>query len=82
MNSSSNPFQEVDDYLTADFSEVLSERLNSDDIDLLSFWRQQQHSYPTLASIAKIICAVPASNTIIERLFQKQKLLSQKKEHV
>ncbi|CAF1448781.1 unnamed protein product [Rotaria sordida] len=73
ISSSSNVYQEVDDYLAADFSQSFSDRDDCDDIDVLLFWRQQQHLYPTLSSIAKVVCAVPASNTVIERLFSAAK---------
>lgn len=69
----SNPYQEIDDYLTADFNENIVGNNNSDDIDILLFWRQQQSLYPVLSSIAKVVYAIPASNTIIERLFSKAK---------
>ena len=68
-----NAYQEIDNYLAADFSDTLVGSNDSDDIDLLLFWRRQQHSYPILSSIAKVGCAIPASNTIVERLFSAAK---------
>jgi hypothetical protein len=69
----SNPYQEVDDYLISDLDESHYDDDNSDDIDILSFWKEKQYSFPTLSSIAKDIFAIPASNTIIERLFSTAK---------
>ena len=37
------------------------------------FWRQHQHSFPILSQIARKVCAIPASNTVIERLFSSAK---------
>jgi hypothetical protein len=37
------------------------------------FWRHHQHSFPILAQIARKVCAIPASNTVIERLFSSAK---------
>ncbi|CAF3157858.1 unnamed protein product [Rotaria socialis] len=72
-SQSSDPYQEINDYLAADFSQTSSDNDSSDDIDLLLFWRQQQASFPILSSMAKVVCAIPASNTIIERLFSTAK---------
>jgi hypothetical protein len=73
-SQSSNPYQEIDDYLAADFSQSLS---NGDDdcgdIDLLLFWREKQRSFPILSQISKLVCAIPASNTVVERLFSAAK---------
>ncbi|CAF1934265.1 unnamed protein product [Rotaria magnacalcarata] len=66
-SQSSDPYQGINDYLAADFSHTGSDNDSSDDIDLL-LWRQQQHSFPILSSMAKVVCAIPASNTTIERL--------------
>ena len=72
-SQSSNPYQEINDYLAADFSQSFPDDDVSDDIDILSFWRAKQHLFPTLAKLAKLICSIPASNTIIERLFSTAK---------
>lgn len=73
-SQSSNPMQEIDDYLAANFTQSL---LNDDDdcgdIDVLSFWQENQRSFPILSHIAKVVCSIPASNTVIERLFSTAK---------
>ncbi|CAF4715829.1 unnamed protein product, partial [Rotaria magnacalcarata] len=48
-SQSSDPYQEINDYLAADFSQTSSDNDSSDDIDLLLFWRQQQASFPILS---------------------------------
>ncbi|CAF2957913.1 unnamed protein product [Rotaria sp. Silwood2] len=37
--------------------------------DILSFWKQHKQSFPLIASIARDILAIPASNTSVERQF-------------
>ncbi|CAF4515924.1 unnamed protein product [Rotaria sp. Silwood2] len=68
-----NPLQEIDDYLNFEFDESYYISDNSGDIDILLFWKKQQHLFPILSSLAKVIFAIPASNTIIERLFSSSK---------
>ncbi|CAM4966799.1 unnamed protein product [Rotaria socialis] len=80
---SSNSYQEIENYLNADYSDIPHNDDDLDDIDILSFWQENRHTFHQLAKSAKIICAIPASNTIVERLFfQQQKMLSQTKECV
>lgn len=68
-----NIYQEIDDYLIDNSSQAYADDENADDIDILSFWKDKQHSFPVLSSIAKQVCAIPASNTVIERLFSASK---------
>ncbi|CAF4699778.1 unnamed protein product, partial [Rotaria sp. Silwood2] len=37
--------------------------------DIISFWKQHKQSFPLIASIARDILAIPASNTSVERQF-------------
>ncbi|CAG7833168.1 unnamed protein product [Allacma fusca] len=37
--------------------------------DVLKFWKENQHRFPILASMAKIYLAIPASSGDVERLF-------------
>jgi len=37
--------------------------------DILSFWRQYKQTFPLIASVARDILAIPASNTSVERQF-------------
>ncbi|CAF4164080.1 unnamed protein product [Rotaria sordida] len=71
--SSTNRYQEVDDYLNRDFYFKEDEEQDGD-IDVLDFWRKQQNSFPTLSLIARKFFAIPASNTTVERLFSSSKL--------
>ena len=68
-----NPLQEIHNYLNFEFDESYYIYDNSGDIDILVFWKKQQHLFPILSSLAKVIFAIPASNTIIERLFSSSK---------
>ena len=69
-----NPYQEIDDYLNSDVSSDDNNSYYVDgDIDVLSYWKQKRRQFPGLSSIAKQIYAIPASNTIIERLFSAAK---------
>ncbi len=68
-----SPLQEIDDYLNFEFDESYYIYDNSGDIDILLFWKKQQHLFPILSSLAKVIFAIPSSNTIIERLFSASK---------
>lgn len=69
---SSKSYQEIENYLNSDFSHIFPDD-DSVDINILSFWRENQHSFPKLSRLALMICAIPASNTIIERLFSAAK---------
>jgi hypothetical protein len=68
-----NPLQEIDDYLNFEFDESYYIYDNSGDIDILLFWKKQEHLFPILSSLAKVIFAIPSSNTIVERLFSSSK---------
>ena len=65
-----NPEQEIEDYLNYDCQLTDDD---ADDIDILRFWREHKASFPTLASIARRIFSIPATNTTIERLFSLSK---------
>jgi hypothetical protein len=65
-SSTSAPFDELDEYMN------LNIRLNEND-DILLFWLQHQSKFPILTSIVQDYFAVPASNTIVERLFSSSK---------
>ena len=44
------------------------------DDDLLSFWRSKKDEFPKIATIARRMLAIPASNTSVERLFSSAKI--------
>ncbi|CAF0948747.1 unnamed protein product [Rotaria sordida] len=56
--------QELELYLASTC--ILKEQEND---DVLSYWRQNEHLYPTIAYISRRIFAIPACNTSVERLF-------------
>ncbi|CAF4019943.1 unnamed protein product [Rotaria sp. Silwood1] len=56
--------KELENYLA---STLVMEGDEKDDI--LSFWKQHKQSFPLIASIARDILAIPASNTSVERQF-------------
>lgn len=70
---SSNSYQELENYLNTDYSDIPHNEDSLDDIDIHHFWQENRHTFPQLAKLAKIICAIPASNTIVERLFSAAK---------
>ena len=72
VSTRSNPFQEIDDYLTSERNKNYYDD-NSQDMDVLLYWKEHQQSFPILSSIAKHIFSIPASNTVIERLFSASK---------
>jgi len=56
----------------------MSSTLTLDDNEsdnMLQFWSQYGHLFPTIAAIARDVLAIPASNTCVERLFSKSKAL-------
>ncbi|CAM4976400.1 unnamed protein product [Rotaria socialis] len=63
---SSNSYQEIENYLNADYSKIPHNDDDLDDIDILSFWQESRHTFSQLEKLAKIICARPASNTILK----------------
>ncbi|CAF1638254.1 unnamed protein product [Adineta ricciae] len=73
LGERSNPFQEIDDYFNDESDESFYLYDSSDDIDVLLFWKNHQHLFPILSLLAKEIFAIPASNTIVERLFSSSK---------
>lgn len=77
LNSNSktpNPYQEIDDYLNSDLPYDYNKNSCEDgDIDVLLYWKEKQHQFSSLSAIAKQIYAIPASNTVIERLFSAAK---------
>jgi hypothetical protein len=60
--------QELEKYL---LSTSLVEDEEEDDI--LSYWKEYEKLFPMIASIARDILAIPASNTSVERLFSSCK---------
>ncbi len=66
LNSSLASYNELDEYMN------LNVQLNEDD-DILLFWQQHQSKFPILTSIVRDYYAIPASNTIVERLFSSSK---------
>ncbi|CAF4487805.1 unnamed protein product [Rotaria sp. Silwood2] len=60
------PVNELDDYM------ALDEVINETD-DVLLFWKRHSKSFPILSMIARDLFAIPASNTIVERLFSASK---------
>lgn len=70
-SKSTNPRTEIDEYLASNLFHYSTP--GADDLDVLLFWKEKKHAYPTLSSIARDIFAIPASNTTIERLFSSSK---------
>jgi hypothetical protein len=63
-----NVEEELENYLA---STLVMEGDENDDI--LSFWKQHKQSFPLIASIARHILSIPASNTSVERQFSSCK---------
>lgn len=61
------PLQELDAYMALDVQ-------IDGKADVLSFWKEHAKLFPTLSEIARDIFSIPASNTIIERLFSTSKI--------
>ncbi|CAF1398655.1 unnamed protein product, partial [Didymodactylos carnosus] len=61
-SSTSTPFDELDSYM------ALDQQINEND-DVLLFWKENAKSFPILSLIVRDLYAIPASNTIVERLF-------------
>jgi hypothetical protein len=40
---------------------------------VLEYWKQHQHQFPNIHSLARKVLAIPASNTEVERLFSCSK---------
>ncbi|CAF1460814.1 unnamed protein product [Rotaria sordida] len=64
----SNVEQELEKYLTS-----TSMVRDEEEDDILGYWREHQKLFPLIASIARKILAIPASNTSVERLFSSCK---------
>ena len=64
------PVAEVDDEL--DHYMALDVFLHEKD-DVLIFWKEHSTKFPMLSSIVRDLYAIPASNTIVERLFSWSK---------
>jgi hypothetical protein len=60
------PINELDNYMILDIS---VHEIN----DVLLFWKENDKSFPMLASIVRDLFAISASNTSIERLFSASK---------
>jgi hypothetical protein len=70
---SSDRYQEMHDYLLYEVTSTDCEDVGHDGIDVLSFWKDKREIFPLLSSIARVIYSIPASNTMIERLFSASK---------
>ena len=69
-----NPHPEIDDYLNCEVPDDYSICHSGDgDIDILAHWKENQSQYPGLSLLAKQVYAIPASNTVVERLFSMSK---------
>ncbi|CAF3332432.1 unnamed protein product [Rotaria socialis] len=66
ISSVTTPVKELNDYM-----ELVVPDEESDDI--LLFWKNHEKSFPTLSEIVRDLYAIPASNTIVERLFSASK---------
>ncbi|CAF4349311.1 unnamed protein product [Rotaria socialis] len=66
LKLSITPYDELEEYM------VLNVQLNENDHVLL-FWLQHKLKFPTLFTMVRDFYAIPASNTIIERLFSSSK---------
>ena len=64
------PVAKVDDEL--DHYMALDVFLHEKD-DVLMFWKEHSTKFPMLSSIVRDLYAIPASNTIVERLFSSSK---------
>ena len=60
----SNVDEELEKYLTSK-----SMIHDEGDDDILLYWRENREVFPLIASIAREVLAIPASNTSVERLF-------------
>jgi hypothetical protein len=60
-----------------EFTSWMSSTLTLDDNesdDILQFWSQYGHLFPTIPAIARDVLAIPASNTCANSFFLNQKL--------
>ncbi|CAF1588336.1 unnamed protein product [Rotaria magnacalcarata] len=64
--STPTPVTELDNYMALD--EIIDETE-----DVLLFWKRHAQSFPTLSIIVRDLFSIPASNTIVERLFSASK---------
>jgi hypothetical protein len=80
-SKSTNPRTEIDEYLAGNLFHYSTAGVDgADDLDVLLFWKEKKHAYPTLSSIARDVFAIPASNTTIERLFSSSKNMMNEKQ--
>ncbi len=49
---------------------------NEGEDDILSYWREHQKLFPIIASIARSILDIPASNTLVSVYSLRAKILS------
>ncbi|CAF3417542.1 unnamed protein product [Rotaria socialis] len=63
-----SPLKELDEYM-------ISTKTISETDDILLFWKNQEEQYPTLSTIVRELFSIPASNTIVERLFSASKII-------
>jgi len=64
--STSTPVHELDNYMALDV------QIHEND-DVLLFWKENAKSFPNLSATVRDLYAIPASNTIVERLFSSSK---------
>ena len=80
QSQSRNLCQEIEDYLNADHSYIFPDA-DSDDVNVLSFSQENQPSSRSLSRLAKIVWAIRALNTNVERLFSAAKKCCHRKTH-
>lgn len=66
IKPTSTPVDELHEYMLLDVQIHEHE-------DVLLFWKKNEKSFPILSSIVCDLFAIPASNTIVERLFSSSK---------
>ncbi|CAF1283129.1 unnamed protein product [Rotaria magnacalcarata] len=65
-SSDATPVKELNDYMALVVADEQSD-------DILLFWKNHEKTFPTLSKIVRDFYAIPASNTIVERLFSASK---------
>ena len=60
--------EQLEKYLTS--TSIIQDE---EDDDILGYWREHQKLFPLISSIARVVLAIPASNTLVERLFSSCK---------
>lgn len=75
-SSSSNPYQELEAYLTADF-----ELIETESFDILKWWSRWTMNFPIVSLIAKDVLAVPASIASVEQAFSEEGYILKDREY-